>query len=228
MSDLTGLGWRGQKDERDKNFLLKRLPEAADLTHRYWTVQPALDQGSTPQCVGYGGFRWLTSYPIHNTPPFTPTDLYREAQKADEYPGENYDGTSVHGLFKVLKTRGYVGEYRWAFDIETIIDHLLVKGPVCIGTVWTMGMFAPDQEGYVDDIGGEIAGGHCYLLIGANRIKRSSHGVGAVRFLNSWGVKWADHGRAWMSFAKLNWLLKQDAEAAAANEILHNINQGVV
>jgi hypothetical protein len=219
MSELAAMGRLVSKDTRDHNYLLQPKKIALKKTSKYWVALPALDQGDTPQCVGYSSYQWLTSSPVKNLPPFKPVDLYHQAQKNDEWPGEDYEGSSVRGAFKYLKSAGYVSEYRWALDVETIVGHLLTVGPVVMGTTWTEGMFMADSEGFIDDIGGKEAGGHAYCLIGANRLKKSKHGVGAVRVLNSWGTGWEDKGRAWLSFAALSWLLKQDGEACAAMEI---------
>lgn len=219
MTELAALGRLPSKDERDHQYLLPKRTTVKRAS-KYWTAQRALDQGDTSQCVGYSGFQWLTSFPVKNMPPFGPEDLYHQAQANDEWPGDDYEGSSVRGLFKALKKAGYVSEYRWALDVETVVGHLLTVGPVVMGTVWTEGMFMADSEGYIDDIGGEEAGGHAYCLIGANRLKKSKHhGTGAVRVLNSWGPKWEDGGRAWLSFKALDWLLKQDGEACAAMEL---------
>lgn len=219
MSVLAGLGRLQVKDERDANYLLPRLPKAATRNYQYWTARPALDQLDTPQCVGFSTYQWLTAFPVKNVPPFSPTDLYHLAQQNDEWPGEDYDGSSVRGAFKALKDKGYVSEYRWAPDVETVVDHLLMKGPVVVGTEWTYGMFMPDDHGCIDDIDGQVVGGHAYLLIGANRLKPTRNGKGAVRVLNSWGTGWADRGRAWLSFSALDVLLKKDGEACTATEV---------
>jgi hypothetical protein len=219
-SPMAGLGRLLSKDDRDHKFMLPHRPEAGAKAFQYWTPGPVLDQGATPQCVGYSGYGWLTAFPVSNRPPFTPTDLYHFAQQEDEWPGEDYEGSSVRGLFKALKARGFVSEYNWALDVGPIIDHLLVVGPVVMGTIWTEGMFTADHAGFIDDIGGKVAGGHAYLLIGANRLKRAGpHSKGAVRVLNSWGPNWEDHGRAWLSFEALAWLLSQDGEACTAMEL---------
>jgi hypothetical protein len=224
MTEQLGLGRLVSKDDRDRGFMLAPKRAPTFKSYQYWTAKPALDQGSTPQCVGYSSYQWLTAFPVKNVPPFTPSDIYREAQLIDEWPGEDYDGTSVRAAFKILKAKGYVAEYRWAYDVETIVNHLLTVGPVVMGTVWTDGMFMADDEGYIDDVGGREVGGHAYVLIGANRNRKSErHGVGAVRVLNSWGTNWEDKGRAWLSFKGLEWLLAQDGEACAANEIKLNI-----
>lgn len=219
MSDLAAMGrLRSVKDDRDNNFLLAKKP--TKRLSQYWTAPPALDQGDTPQCVGYSGFQWLQSFPVKNKPTFTPADLYHQAQKYDEFPGTNYEGSSVRGLFKALKRMGYVSEYRWAKTADVIVEHLLTTGPVVVGTMWTEGMFMADSEGYIDDIGGKDTGGHAYVLIGASRTKKSKrHGVGAVRILNSWGASWEDNGRAWLSINALRWLMQNDGEACAANEL---------
>lgn len=219
MKEFAGLGRLSSKDERDHKYLLKKKASALNRTNRYWTAKPALDQLDTSECVGYSGYQWLTSFPVKNVPPFNPTYLYHQAQRNDEWPGEDYEGSSVRGLFKALKSIGYVNEYRWAFDVETVVSHLLTVGPVVIGTVWTTGMFMADRDGFIDDIGGDVVGGHAYVLIGANRKKLSRNGTGAVRILNSWGTSWEDSGRAWLSFTALKWLLDQDGEACAATEI---------
>jgi hypothetical protein len=217
---MAGLGRLLSKDDRDHKFMLPHRPEAAARTAHYWTPGPILDQGATPQCVGYSGYGWLTAFPVSNRPTFTPTDLYRLAQQNDEWPGEDYDGSSVRGLFKALQKRGYVSEYNWAKEVGPIVDHILLVGPVVMGTNWTEGMFAADHAGFIDNIGGKVVGGHAYCLIGANRLKATPHGTkGAVRVLNSWGASWEDHGRAWLSFEALAWLLSQDGEACTAVEL---------
>lgn len=219
MSELAALGRLVSKDERDQKYLLPHRPEAASVTFKYWTARPALDQRDTPQCVGFSAYQWLTAFPVKNTPPFSPTELYHMAQQNDEWAGTDYDGSSVRGAFKVLKQAGYVSEYRWAPDARAVVDHLLTRGPVVVGTVWTEGMFMPDDHDCIDDVGGEVIGGHAYLLIGANRLKPTRNGLGAVRVLNSWGTGWADKGRAWLSMYALDDLLKQDGEACTATEI---------
>lgn len=220
-SELAGLGRLVSKDDRDKKYLLPRRAEAATRTQRYWATQPALDQGATSQCVGFSGYQWLTAFPLRNRPTFTPAELYKAAQQQDEWPGDDYEGSSVRGLFKVFKDKGYVTEYRWADSVDAVVDHLLTTGPVVMGTNWTNGMFMADDQGYIDDIGGAATGGHAYLLIGANRKRKKADGkVGAVRLLSSWGDKWADRGRAWMSFDALAELIAQDGEACTATELL--------
>lgn len=199
--------------------MLAARSQALGVQQKYWTSPGVLDQRDTSMCVGFSAFKWLTSFPIKNVPALTPQDLYHQAQLIDEWPGEDYDGTSVRAAFKVLRSLGYVSEYRWATNLEGVVNHLLTVGPVVVGTEWTEGMFMADTFGYIDDIGGRSVGGHAYLLVGANRKRWSPNGTGAVRILNSWGPNWSDKGRAWMSFKCLDWLLGLNGEACTAQEI---------
>jgi C1A family cysteine protease len=187
-----------------------------------WFSPGVLDQGATSQCVAYSGLKWLTSHPLVNKPAFVPVWLYKEAQKVDEWPGEDYDGTSVRALFKVLKREGYVSEYRWAFDLETVVNHVLTTGPLVMGTAWDAELSNPDASNYIEP-GARIENsqeGHAWLIIGANRKRLNPNSTerGAVRMINSWGAGWGDKGRAWMSFKSLAQLIEIDGEAAAAIE----------
>lgn len=175
------------------------------------------------------GIKYLTAYPINNHPKEQPEDIYRECLKVDEWEGEDWDGgTSVRALFKVLKRLGYVSEYKWAFDAETVVNHLLTRGPVVMGTDWTRDMFTPDvRTGYISATGPN-EGGHGYTLVAANRKRRNPDKsdehpegtIGAVRMVNSWGREWGpQHGRAWLTFSDLDKLIKADGEACVSTEL---------
>lgn len=218
---VPGMGRIVSKDDRDRKFLLPPRLDAAAIQERFWEPSGiALDQGSTSQCVGYSGFQWLLASPVSNTPKFTPTALYKHAQQHDEWPGDSYEGSSVRGLFKALHEEGYIAEYRWATIVQAVIDHLLVVGPIVVGTDWTERMFTVDDRGWINDDGGAV-GGHAYTLIGASKLTRhETYGVGAVRVLNSWGPAWGQSGQAYLAFDALERLLKKDGEACTATELL--------
>jgi hypothetical protein len=218
-STLAALGRLRQHDQRNADFPLPKI--AASRTSRYWSVGTVLDQGSTPQCVGYAGWGWLRGGPtVNKAMPFTPEDLYHWAQDRDEWPGADYDGTSTLGLMKALKDKGYITEYRWAFDAMTLVNWVLEKGPVLVGTDWFMDMFTPDRFGYLEPTG-DNAGGHEWRIIGANLERKDPLGrwkPGAVRMVNSWGRGWGDYGKAWMAIEVLDGLIT-NGEAVTAEEI---------
>jgi len=220
VSPLAGMGRLVQRDRRNLNFQLPLLEVPVAVRRRFWWGGSVLDQGDTPHCVGYAGFGWLVGGPVINKPKFTPDDLYHWAQEDDEWPGESYDGTSTLGLMKALKKQGYIDSYKWAFDSETLVAWILMKGPVLVGTTWFKDMFTPNiHNGFIHPTGDDL-GGHEWRIVGADRDKRCPDGSqGAVRMINSWGPGWGDVGRAWVSFKDLDYLIKNNGEAVTVEEL---------
>jgi C1A family cysteine protease len=218
-----GLGRIAKPDARDHKYLLPKRSVADAPIYKYWmATSPVLDQGPTSQCVIYATDKFLTAYPVKNKGFLTAQErerVYKEVQKLDEWDGEDYDGTSVRGSMKYLQSVGLVSEYRWAFDLETALAHLLTTGPLIMGTDWYEEMFATDAKGYVKVVG-EVMGGHSYVAIGANRSKKNPDGTqGAVQCINSWGPKWGANGRFWLSFRDFDKLIKAQGEAATPTEL---------
>lgn len=206
-----GLGRLPAADERDFQFQMsiaaQELPE-----YKYYSTGPILDQGPYPYCVGYAWRQWLSSALLKTKTGPKAEDIYHEAQKIDEWPGEDYAGTSVRAGVKYLKSVGHISTYLWAYNVETIQSWILSgQGTVVVGTMWYNGMFTPDENGYIHPTGPE-AGGHAYLLAGYSRDRD------AFRVVNSWGRAWGQSGRAWISSADMATLIAQDGEAAAAVE----------
>jgi hypothetical protein len=204
-------------DVRDKNFLISnKFPtQATSITSKYWDANMWWgNQGSTPQCVGYAWAHWIADGPITHKgvqPPVNPTIIYREAQKVDEWVGENYAGTSVRGGAKYLKTSGKISSYLWAFDINTLINTVLNVGPVVVGTNWYNGMFYPDKTGLIR-ITGRLAGGHAYVINGVDtKTKR-------FRIKNSWGKTWGQSGHAYISYTDMTRLIRENGEICLAIE----------
>jgi hypothetical protein len=213
-----GLGRLAAPDDRDRQFMLSRPREAAQIERRYWiTDSPAYDQGATSMCCSYAWQRWLTTSPVINEP-FPFGEFYVECQRVDEWPGEDYNGTSVRAGAKLIKDRGLATEYRWCWDIEIALAHLLAVGPLVLGTDWYDGMAKPDGAGYIWPAG-SVTGGHAYVAIGASRVRNNPDGtVGAVRIINSWG-QWGARGRAWVTLAALDSLIRAQGECCAAIEV---------
>ena len=221
MIKAKAFGRLYKADEMDKKYLLRPdMARATAINQRFWYLGVALDQGAEPACVGYSTWKWLYGGPVKNRAlPFSPFQLYKEAQKWDEWPGDLYDGTSVRGAFKFLQNQGYVGSYNWAFDVNAVANYVLTVGPIVMGTDWLTGMMEPDQNMYIKATG-IVEGGHAYLFCGLNRRRKNpDSSVGAFRILNSWGPYWGAKGRAWITFNDVaNLLARADAEACAAVE----------
>ena len=69
------------------------------------------NQGTEGACVGFGISRLASQL---NRKLYDGFWLYHEAQKIDEWPGEDYDGTSVRAGLDILRKRGPLREGRRA------------------------------------------------------------------------------------------------------------------
>jgi hypothetical protein len=212
-----GLGRELVIDERDKKYLIenKLQLKKTTLTEKYWFADGWWgDQGNTPHCVGYSWSHWIDDGPILHKGPKPNTNpilIYREAQKIDEWPGENYAGTSVRAGAKFLKSKGKIKEYLWTTNLTTLVNTVLTQGPVVVGTNWYYGMFFPDRNGMIR-VTGRISGGHAYLINGVDTKKQ------IFRIKNSWGRTWGQMGHAYISFSDMNRLMREQGEVCLAIE----------
>lgn len=190
MSRDFGLGRIPAPDPRDARHPLTLVtPLRATVATRYWRCGPVLDQGSTPHCVAYAWSQFIRSAPFMSILPLEyEQNLYARAQILDEFPGEDYDGTSVRGGVKAVQEQGRVSEYLWSNDADEVRRYVLSRGPIVAGTDWFEEMFFPElNKGYlVPD--GPLVGGHAWLIVGFSEKRR------AFRMLNSWGTSWGTKG----------------------------------
>lgn len=203
-----GLGRIEQFDSRSRNFPVSAiLPSDAAPRNIRWACGIQLDQGAEPACVGFGWTQELAADPvvIANQTNADGLRRYHAAQLIDEWPGENYAGTSVLAGAKVCKNEGYIEEYRWAFSLDDLILAVSNLGPAVIGIPWYSGMFAPDAQGVIRPTG-TVVGGHC-LDIDENIQTAAMFGL-----KNSWG-QWGKQGRCYMSHADTWNLLRQGGDA---------------
>lgn len=212
------LGRHYSSDPRDKNYLISSLlPKTITkpILTRYWKDDVWWgNQGSTPMCVGYAWAHWIEDGPVlHNGihPIVSPITIYKEAQKVDEWYGENYNGTSVRAGAKYLRSTGRIQSYYWAFDVNTLINTVLNIGPVVVGTNWYRGMFYPDINGLIR-VSGNLAGGHAYCINGVDIPRK------LFRIKNSWGRSWGKNGYAFISFTDMSRLIKEYGEICLAVE----------
>jgi hypothetical protein len=213
-----------KKDPQNLDYLIPRKAVSPSVRMKFYPTGPILDQGSTPQCVAYSTVQLLRTGPVSNKFTDDPSVLYHKCQLVDEWDGEDYDGTSVHAAMKVLKSEGYVSEYRWAYDIGTAINHLLTTGPVLVGTNWYSDMFYPDVKTGFLKVSGFVAGGHAWLWKGVNLDYPCPDGSkGAIRMVQSWGNNWGNgpvRGLAWLSISDAARLIAEDGEVATVTEVL--------
>jgi hypothetical protein len=123
---------------------------------------------------------------------------------------------------KVLQAAGLIGQYSWAFSVDTVRRWVLMRGPVILGTNWYSDMFIPNKfTGFIRPTGKPV-GGHAYLIRGADdKIKCPDGTRGALRICNSWGEQWGQQGKAWLSYADADGLIKNHGEAVTPTEVLN-------
>lgn len=215
------LGRLEAPDDRDRNFPMRTLlPDAPQRTWRYWYPDGHWwDQGNTGTCVGHAWAHWIEDGPVTHAGKkavVDPIELYLACTKIDPWPendnGDLFFGTSTRAGAKVLQDRGFISEYRWAWDIDTVVTALLTVGPVVVGTNWYSEMFQADAEDFIH-VGGSVVGGHAYLLNGVNT-KR-----GLIRLKNSWGRNWVNNGHAYISIEDMGRLISERGDACLAVEI---------
>lgn len=181
-------------------------------THRRY--HRAYDQGETSECVAYSAKGMINTSPLSALLPSSQrlhietTPVYKLAQTLDVWPGESYDGTSVLAGCKALKQLGLIREYRWCFGLDDVLKTLSSYGPVTIGIAWYNSMFRTDSAGNLTvDYNSGLAGGHAVEIIGINTSRKT------VVITNSWGERWGDRGRCYMSWDDLGTLLEDYGEA---------------
>ena len=226
---MPGFGRRFVIDDRDRNFLMRRmLPDARALalpTRKTWGINPtALNQGQTGTCVGHAWRNFLRCAPMR-TERQGPSafDIYRsavledtmsqnddEAQLPDGDGGLDF-GTTVRAGAEAVTGLGHLKSYVWAFDLQPAIEWVLTQGPVVLGTNWYSSFMNPGADGLVRITpNARVEGGHAYLLRGVDTRKA------LALCTNSWGDDWGVSGNFCLPFRVLERLIHEDGEACSA------------
>lgn len=215
------LGRVPQFDVRNKDYNVRKIlseDQTIPVTNK-WNVPQYLNQGDQPSCVGFAWSHELCAAPkkVVGITNQTAYDLYKKAQTLDEWPKENYDGSSTLGGVKACQELGFIGAYYWAENAEEVALAISYKGVVVIGINWFDKMFTPNADGIIVPEG-NLAGGHEILVRGYNAEKKM--------FLlhNSWGLSWGISGGAWISYDDLDYLLSssQQGDACVPTERFKN------
>lgn len=225
---MPSFGRRYEPDARDHEHLLAAVlgPVVKLPTRKTWGINPrALDQGQTGTCVGHGWKNFLRCAPkrTERGGP-SPFDIYRAAVRLDGFrdnddeatlpdgdPGMD-SGTTVRAGAKALAQAGRLTSYAWSWHLQPVIQWVLTRGPVVLGTNW-YSSFQPDAEGICRITRGAYSvGGHCYLMRGVDT-KRS-----LARCCNSWGDGWGRSGDFYLPLSDLERLIHENGEACSAVE----------
>lgn len=199
--------WAPFYDERSRNYgIAETLRGTTQPRTKVWQGAPHLNQGREGACVGYAWAHEGGADPIRKSVNRTVAQsIYNRAKQLDAWPGTNYEGTSVLAGAKAVKERGWMTEYRWAFNLNDALLALSWKGPFVLGCDWHRDMVNPGPRGYIVPTGRTI-GGHAVL------VKAINVQYNRVTIHNSWGTSWGMNGDAYLSFSDLGKLITAGAE----------------
>src|SRR5687767_3031143 len=115
---------RDTLDFRDRMFepTLVEVPAHMPLAAYQALHIPILDQGEEGACSGFGlatvANYLLTRRKVEPDPsPVSPRMLYEMARRYDEWPGEDYSGSSARGAMKGWHKHGVCSEKEWLYKV---------------------------------------------------------------------------------------------------------------
>lgn len=217
-------------DERSREYPIRTLLGTTEVLRSYtWACDMYNDQGTEGACVGFGWSHELSARPkVISTDATAALEIYKRARQLDEWPGENYSGTSVLAGAKAVQERinsrgkSFMPEYRWAFGWEDTALAIGYHGPVVLGLNWYSNMWDVDENGFLH-ADGDVVGGHCLLARGIKAVRKDPALAGHssnidldksyVLLHNSWGKGWGVNGTAKLRLRGLNKLLQDGGDA---------------
>lgn len=207
-------------DFRDRMYVptLIEVSTSIDIQEYRKHSVPILDQGREGACTGFG-LATVVNYLLRrrkifpDTTAVSPWMLYKVARRYDEWPGEDYEGSSARGAMKGWHKHGVCKEAFWnkeqrlthqvSTDAATRplgayyrVNHKdLVAIHSAIAEVGILYATATVHAGW-DEVGtdgiipmrGEILGGHAFAIVAYNER--------GFWIQNSWGVTWGKEGFA--------------------------------
>lgn len=207
------LDWKLRHDPKSLEYKIDRLGPLKERTYT-WKRTIWLDQGQEGACTGFGLSHVLGTTPKRRqgVDQAFAERMYQEAKRCDEWPGEDYEGSSVLGAMTAAKKDGYISGYSWATTMEELIHAVGYLGPVECGINWYTGMFDPDSAGLLH-VTGKVEGGHA-ICIGGVDVSTAT-----FCFYNSWGKSWGVGGNAKISFADMERLMSEQGEFALPKKV---------
>lgn len=211
-------------DFRDRMFVptLVEVPTRMPLGDYHGFEVPVLDQGKEGACTGFG-LATVVNYLLRrrkvesDTVCASPWMLYELARRYDEWPGEDYDGSSARGAMKGWHKHGVCAstlcEKSGALSEEAIKDapkrslgayfRVNHKDLVCMHTaIAEVGILYATAavHGGWDQVGADgvikrsdrIMGGHAFAIVGYDE--------SGFWIQNSWGTDWGKGGFAHIGY----------------------------
>ncbi len=117
---------RDTLDFRDKMYIptLIEVPTHVPVEQFLSYKVPVLDQGTEGACTGFGlatvaNYLLRQRLVIPDSIPVSPRMLYELARRYDEWPGEDYSGSSARGAMKGWNKHGVCSEPDWPYKLSS-------------------------------------------------------------------------------------------------------------
>lgn len=219
-------------DFRDKMYIptLVEVRPTSDLEAYRALGIPVLDQGKEGACTGYG-LATVVNYLLRSSNSHKEAEeasarmLYVMAKRYDEWPGEEYEGSSARGAMKGWHKHGVCAHRLWLDDREEIhldeeraadalerplgayfrVNHkdlvgmhsAITEAGILFATSRVHEGWMNIQEGDTDiEYSPTPLGGHAFAIVGYDRE--------SFWIQNSWGEKWGNKGLARLEYS--DWL----------------------
>ncbi|HEU4393973.1 MAG TPA: C1 family peptidase, partial [Planctomycetota bacterium] len=188
---------------------------------------PVLDQGKEGACTGFGlatvvHYLLRTRKVDRDAVAVSPRMLYEMARRYDEWPGEDYEGSSARGAMKGWHKHGVCSEKAWPYDPAAPDDALtgerscdaaarplgayfrvnhrdLVAMHTALAEVGVLYATASVHEGWWDPpadglipLSKKLTGGHAFAIVGYDE--------SGLWIQNSWGPRWGKQGFGRVSY----------------------------
>ncbi len=221
---------RDTLDFRDKMYVptLIEVPTRRSIDEYFGCEIPVLDQGAEGACTGFG-LATVANYLLRrrrNNPDHlavSPRMFYELARRYDEWPGEEYSGSSARGAIKGWNKHGVCAETDWPYVVEEAgsggfteprmraatqrplgayfrVNHRdLISMHSAIAEVGILYATAQVHEGWQDvNQDGIIANSNA--LLGGHAFAIVAYDEFGFWIQNSWGENWGRRGCARVSY----------------------------
>ncbi len=225
---------RDTLDFRDRMYAstLVEVPSHIPLDSYRAHGVPILDQGSEGACTGFA-LATVANYLLHrrrvspDTRPVSPRMLYELARRYDEWPGENYSGSSARGAMKGWHKHGVCAESLWPIRAKRggdkglsqaraeealarplgayfRVNHKdLVALHAALAEVGILFATATVHAGW-DEVGSDGRIPVSEALEGGHAFALVAYDAQGFWLQNSWGADWGHHGFAHIRYE--DWL----------------------
>jgi hypothetical protein len=209
-------------DIRDRWYEPALVPLRDAIDHRVGTT--ILDQGKEGACTGFACAAVINRLNVLRDSRFraSPRMLYEMARRHDEWPGENYDGSSCRGVIRGWKNMGVCSETLWPYDPDDpgdlTVERAVNARSAPLGAYYRLRPDIVDYHAALNEVGALLVSANVHsgwwnpakrdsedrmATILGNEDYQGGHAFAIVGYdergfivQNSWGPRWGTEGFA--------------------------------